>query len=207
MIIIRENRRETVNSWKLSLHVRPTFSSFTFMYICIYTYSTSTFAIFGFNKREKFVPRAKGTSTLWKWKFHKEEENQYVPKCNILQLYIYPFLHTRAFSKILDSANGLKSIYIRRRLPRIFEFDLKIGLIPWRRTRNIRISGLARPKKRNIRRDEERWTLEVVGSKDRNKINFLSFGNVSTPMLYSKLCLLDRFNTENVSRRLRLYAN
>lgn len=121
--------------------------------------------------------------------------------------YIYPFLHTRAFSKILDSANGLKSIYIRRRLPRIFEFDLKIGLIPWRRTRNIRISGLARPKKRNIRRDEERWTLEVVGSKDRNKINFLSFGNVSTPMLYSKLCLLDRFNTENVSRRLRLYAN
>lgn len=152
MIIIRENRRETVNSWKLSLHVRPTFSSFTFMYICIYTYSTSTFAIFGFNKREKFVPRAKGTSTLWKWKFHKEEENQYVPKCNILQLYIYPFLHTRAFSKILDSANGLKSIYIRRRLPRIFEFDLKIGLIPWRRTRNIRISGLARPKKRNIRR-------------------------------------------------------
>lgn len=147
----RENRRETIksNSWKLSLHVRPTFFYALLLYIYI-----GFVQFFALNKREKFVPRANGTSTPWKWKFSQRRGKPICSECNILQLYIYIYIlsFTRAFSKILDSTSwptSFKCIYIRRRYVyrgHLFEFHFKIGLIP-RRIREISsrrgIRGLA----------------------------------------------------------------
>lgn len=92
----RENRRETIksNSWKLSLHVRPTFFYALLLYIYI-----GFVQFFALNKREKFVPRTNGTSTPWKWKFSQRRGKPICSECNILQLYIYiyPFLYSRFF--------------------------------------------------------------------------------------------------------------
>lgn len=127
------------------------FFFYFYVYMYIYIHIRVLLQFLGLISEKSLSPERRGRPLCGNGSFTKKRKTNMfrnATSCN----YIYPFLHTRAFSKILDSANGLKSIYIRRRLPRIFEFDLKIGLIPWRRTRNIRISGLARPKKRNIRR-------------------------------------------------------
>lgn len=164
MIIIRGKRREMVkpNSWKLSLHVRDRLS--LLLLLCIYTHTHIRTLLQFLISEKSLSPERRGRPSPVETEVSRRRGKPIYSECNILHIYIF-FFHTRAFSKI-------------RRLPRIFESHLKIGLIPMvGRTREIsernKRFGLFLRKEIFVRRDELQ-----VGSKvsDRDEINFLPFG-------------------------------
>lgn len=85
-MIIRENRRETIksNSWKLSLHVRPTFSSLLYIHIGFVQF-------FALNKREKFVPRA-NVHPVEMEVFSKKRKTNMFRMQHPATVYIFPLL-------------------------------------------------------------------------------------------------------------------
>lgn len=117
MIIIRGKRREMVkpNSWKLSLHVRDRLS--LLLLLCIYTHTHIRTLLQFLISEKSLSPERRGRPSPVETEVSRRRGKPIYSECNILHIYIF-FFHTRAFSKI-------------RRLPRIFESHLKIGLIPW----------------------------------------------------------------------------
>lgn len=104
MIIIRENllyRRETVkpNSWKLSLHVRPTFSSSTFTY----THTRVLLQFLRLISEKSLSPERRGRPPRRNGSFTKKRKTNIFRMQHSATVYIYFFFHTRAFSKIFGN--------------------------------------------------------------------------------------------------------
>lgn len=145
---------------------RPTFSSFTFMYIHPHAY-TYTFAIF--NKREKFVPGAKRTSIPRRnGSFTKKRKTNIFRMQHPATIYIYFSFTLALFQRYSTFTADIRIPFENRAHP-------MVGRTREISERNKRFGSFLR-KEIFVRKDELQ-----VGSKvsDRDEINFLPFGNVS----------------------------